>query len=85
MSAQCSFCGKGEGDVLCLTHARGAYICDKCTDMCAAIVAESRVKSAVDKAVAAALADHEPAKPTSFWAKVFRTPSARTPKQGAAV
>ena len=39
---QCSFCGKGQGQVTKLIAGPGVYICDECIDLCQEILAEER-------------------------------------------
>lgn len=83
MSAHhCTFCGKGDDDVACLVAGPKVMICDECVDLCVDIVAENRLKRLVVTAVVAALADHEPAKPVTFWARMFPSRARETGSAG---
>lgn len=37
---RCSFCGEGQREVATIVTARAAFICDECTGLCIAILAE---------------------------------------------
>ncbi len=52
LTLYCSFCGKSQHEVLVLIAGPTVFICDECTDLCASMTAEHRVRKAVSEVLA---------------------------------